>query len=1111
VANNVLDDMIGLKPTRGVLDELVDEPTPTDYSVAGFEDNPDLKGTLKSTGEAALTIGTGLAGMGLGGLSMFSFDTRSPQERAKTFEDIQEELTYQPRSQVGKELVQATMLPVTALDWAGEKGGEYLDEKGFPILAGISRFVGKATPFILPAAVKAGKSIKTATEFKGLRDVLEPIKEVSVPKGTTPVPPEGFVLDELAGVTPKVSPSLDNLATEQNLAMQRGSVTKPEKPSTQFSFENPETETRFTQANGLPQETIVDRVKSGINTLWTNLSRSYEHLPNTGEFAQLQFDLKSLEKQKNVAKDTTIKAIGDVTAGLDKTTYDIFRRKVILDDLSHEANLGRELPYGFTPETLIAEKKKFDTLADASPSVTDALAKRQATWDKLKQDYTEAMDSIGVDVSEKFTNESYFRHQVLEYANLQGIFGTGQKLKTPTNRGFLKQRKGSELDINSDYLQAEYQVMGQMKHDIETARIIKNIDKNYNIKSKVVKDAKAQGIEDWHEAIPKGYTTWQPREGNVFYMADTIPSKLANKINEGIVTEIAGEDLGKSLAMGGKRNEWVVKDEVANTLDEIVKTQNQGKYLEFDKKLLSGWKQWQLIQPRRWFKYNTRNLTGDAEAVFVGNPSAFTKTPQAVKELYEVFKNKKSMTPEMQEWFNRGGMSSTLQAQEMGDMKSLWMFSKLYEKTGKATDLPGKAWAKYWNTARLTTDAREATLRYSAYLDYLEQMQKNKGVPKNFGASKPEEIMGLKDIRDRAYWLSNDLLGAYDRVSVAGQSIRQHLIPFWSWQEVNMGRYKQLFKNAANDGNLATTIGRKLGATAPLVALRTGRLVLQASAFAAALQVYNHTVFPELEKTIPDEVRRKPHIILGQDEKGETLYFSRVGMLGDALSWFGVDGIQKEVREYLNGHKPLKQAAIDSTKEIAKGPINVLWSGAIPFAKLVIEGATRQSTFPDLWKSSTIRDRGLYLARSFGLENEYKFLTGKPSKGYGESISKAFIYSADPLETSYRDTYDLKSRFMKRIGKDSEGFWLTPKGDALYNMKLGMRYKDPDAISKYIIEYAKLGGTTKGIETSIKNMHPLSGMNENMKKAFMSQLTKEETNKVANAIKFYETTLMGNK
>uniref|UniRef100_A0A6H1ZKM8 Putative methyltransferase n=1 Tax=viral metagenome TaxID=1070528 RepID=A0A6H1ZKM8_9ZZZZ len=945
----------------------------------------------------------------------------------------------------------------------------------------------------VPALAKgAAKGIARVTEIPNLAKMAA--QRAGKPFAEVPVKMTGDVVSPVS----KTVPRLAEIIPEQ-----------PPAPAEGGKFGVPEVEARFQAANGLPEPTFLEKAKTGMDDLWRKFTREYEYLPKNTEFAQLRFDLKSLEKQKNVSKDTAIRSIGEITSTLDRPSFDIFRRKVILDDLTNEAGKGHELPFGFTPETLALEKQKIDEMAAMTPSIQAALTKRQATWDELKTTYVDAMDRIGFDVKDRLLNENYFRHQVLEYAKLDGIFGTGKKLSTPVGRGFLKERKGSSLDINTDYLQAEYQVMGQMHHDIEIAKTIDKIGKNYNIKARVMQDAKIQGIDDWKKAIPEGYTVWQPREGNVFYMMDSVPAKLAKGIQEGMITEIAGEDLLKVMALGGKRKEWVIKNEIADTLNDINKRTDVGTFGNADRKILTAWKQWQLISPRRAVKYNIRNLSGDSEAAFVGNPSTFTKTPKAVKEIYDVFVQKKTMSPDMKDWFDRGGMSTTLQAQEMGDMKSLWMFTSLYEKSGKLADIPQKAWAKYWNGARMATDAREATLRYSAYLDYLEQMKLNNGTPKNFGASIPEEIMGLKDIKDRAFWLSNDLLGAYDRVSVGGQFVRQHIIPFWSWQAVNMDRYKNLFRNAANDGQLATTIGRKLGVATPLAALKVGKLVVKGSALAASMQVYNHTVFPEEEKELPNDVRMKPHIVLGRDANGKVQYFSRLGILGDALDWFGVDGVQNEVREYLNGHKTLKEAAVDSAAEFVKGPVNVLQRGAFPFGKLAFESATRRTTFPDIFKPGTVRDRGEYLARSFGLENEYKSVMQKPYEGYAKSLPKIFIYSVDAGEAAYRDTFDLKRGFMKKIGKGTEGFWLTPKGDALYNLKLAIRYKDRDALKKYVVDYAALGGTKEGLTQAIQNMHPLSGMTKAEQGAFVQQLSQEEAQRVKSAIGFYQTTLIG--
>jgi hypothetical protein len=447
-------------------------------------------------------------------------------------------------------------------------------------------------------------------------------------------------------------------------------------------------------------------------------------------------------------------------------------------------------------------------------------------------------------------------------------------------------------------------------------------------------------------------------------------------------------------------------------------------------------------------------------------------------------------------------------------MKSIWMFRRLYEP--KAGEVVPKIWAKYWNSARLVTDAREATLRFAAYKWYLDDLRKNNGVPTNFGGSIPQEIMGLSDIRDRAFWLSNDLLGPYDRVSVTGQALRDHMIPFWSWQEVNMKRYKRFIQNEINDPHAVRQIGWTLGAKTPILAYRLGRLAIKMTAFVAALEVWNKFVMGEIDQDVPEEVKARPHITLGRDAGGEAVYFSRIGALGDALAWFGTDGVIKEVREYLNGKMTLKETLQSVALEAGKGTLNQIVQGALPFEKLAAEIAGRRTYYPDVTSPGTVRDRWEHLFRSFGLENEYRLLAEKPSRGYGRSLKGAFVYETDPGESSYRHMQEVKSEFMKKIGRESEGFWITPKGDALFNFKLSVKYGDEKAAKKYLEEYIKTAAEQgmdgsdikKGIQLSLRNMHPLANVPKEQIPAFLQSLTTEEQKQLDRAVGFWKNTLM---
>jgi len=107
------------------------------------------------------------------------------------------------------------------------------------------------------------------------------------------------------------------------------------------------------------------------------------------------------------------------------------------------------------------------------------------------------------------------------------------------------------------------------------------------------------------------------------------------------------------------------------------------------------------------------------------------------------------------------------------------------------------------------------------------------------------------------------------------------------------------------------------------------------------------------------------------------------------------------------------------------------------------------------------------------------------------------------LEAAYFDTVTARVKFTKKIGKFGEGFWITPKGTALYHARMGLRYKDADAATHYMADYLKMGGTLRGLEQSIQNMHPLAGLSAVEQAAFVRSLTEDEKRKLVKAMKFF--------
>lgn len=896
-------------------------------------------------------------------------------------------------------------------------------------------------------------------------------------------------------------------------------IEEPIEPI-EVKFE-PEVESRFQASKGVKKEGILSKIKNQIESLKNKTTREFEFLARNQENAEIAFALRKLSKQKNVSADKTVRFIDDIVKDLSPKQYDLFTRKVILDDLAATVRSTPkdeaipQLPYGLKPETLNIELAKVNRALEQNPKIQDKINLRKQNFKELKDEYIQLMDDIGFNVENKLQRDDYFRHMVLEHAGSGVISGAGKKLKAPTRSKFLSKRRGSEKDINSDYIEAEFDVVSQMLYDMQVAKTIKVVDENYNIYDAVRAQAKAEtgSSSNWKDFVPEGYRTWQPREGNVFYISESVPTKVANQFFEKAMEGkgISKKDLqqvSEQLVVGGKRKEFVIKEDVAKTLDNLSK---DAPVKGLPTKILSSWKRLQLVSPRRYFKYNLRNLSGDAEGAFIGNPSTFKEVPKAVKDLIEAFTGEKKMTPELREWFERGGMESTLQAQELGDLKTLDTFSNKYKQTNKVQDIPVNIWKGYWNKAKISTDFREAILRYASYLDYKNQMLRNPDrLPDNYGSSIRNEVQGLSDIRDRAFMLSNDLLGAYDRISVVGQSVRESLIPFWSFQETNAIRFKRLVQNAASDNKIATQVGKKvLGKAAnPMTYMRIGSFIIKASAIRAGMEAWNQTQFPEEEKSLPESVRNRPHIITGVSEDGKVQYIDRLGVTSDFLEWFGLDAAPQLVNDYLNGRKSEKEIAL----EMAKSPVKKVVNGVNPFLKTPFELLARKQLFPDPFDPQTIRDRTQYIARQFTLIDEYKALFDIPSEGYATSLKKAIVSEADPQRAAYNDVVSRKYEYLKKIGKPPGSSPNTPKSNALYNLKNAIRYNNPKQAAKYYIEYRGHGGTNETLDDSIDRLNPLNGVIsssnsiEAKKQAaeFLIYLGKDGRDKLRDALEYYK-------
>lgn len=897
-------------------------------------------------------------------------------------------------------------------------------------------------------------------------------------------------------------------------------------------FLNPETEQRYKNAQGVFSQ---NKIKTKIHEMFTEFAkratRTYPELENSPKYAELKNILDKHRISKQVAQDRAIRIIDGITAGFGPVKKDVFTRKIILDDLINEAKNNRAIPFGYSKydesgslvidqEALSKDYENINKIVENNPDIKLAVEKRN----KIQNAIAQELVNSGI-LSEEQLKNNYYRHQVLEYANMKATFGGGKTLKTP-KPGYAKGRKGSTYDINTNYVEAEFEFMAQALNDIETVKTIKAIeDTPLNISDKVRSEFKAAKETDpsvkFEDFIPEGYSAWQPVKGNVFYTAYSVPERaIAKMISGESIDGITEADVHKILAIGAKRKQLILPDGVVKTLDKLYEIKDDNVIVKAATFLTNKWKGYILVNPRRFFKYNLQNFIGDFDAVIAGDPRILKKFNEANSELVDVFYHGKEMSQDLREYFERGGISSQLTVSELPELNDLEIFKRLSSGQFSAKNL--NIWDKYWESVGKFTTYREAILRYAAYKHYKELY--GKGEIKDFGASKKEDILALKNVKDQAAKVATELLGDYANITAFGKDMRQTLAPFWSWYEVNLKRYARLTANSFDKGweegikTSATLAGLK--GTAFLA-----KWLFRAMLLTGGVTLYNHLAHPDIEDNLSQYDRSRLHINIGKTKDGRIVILRTQSAFGDILEWLGLDGAPTLTKQYFDGKASLGDifGTIPFTNipafglnpldgEIGLHPAVLKVLRAIgPLYKVPTETLTGYSWggFDD--KEYKIEDRKRNIARLVSLENEYDAIVGNPSRGYFKSLAEAFVSISDPEENAYRYIQSLKYQYKETVlGQGGSSDYYSPNSILYRKYKKAVRLGDKKVAEKVMSKMKEKGIDKEGLKRSLEASDPLFGLSKKDKVIFeKTYLSDSDRERLKRARTYYKKVFLG--
>jgi hypothetical protein len=590
-----------------------------------------------------------------------------------------------------------------------------------------------------------------------------------------------------------------------------------------------------------------------------------------------------------------------------------------------------------------------------------------------------------------------------------------------------------------------------------------------------------------------GYRAWQPKEGNAFFGAWAVRDRVAQAVLEaensgtGLALNLTPEDLRRVKVLGGRKPEWVLPHAVADQLDNFKNPyQVYHPILAAGAKLSSGWKQWTLISPFHYVGYNVRNEITDAEMIAY-NPHVKAYIKPAARMLTDFMWRKQLPAADLQEWLDWGGQTSTLQASEAGATSGhLDMLAHLNESQPNLLQ-------RIMNAMRVSTDWREAILRVAMYMSYRDQMLLDPdGKPPNYGASDRRAIDAIQNLRLRAWAISNDLMGPYDRVPQGYKLVRTVIpAPFLNWKIINTRRQLNLINNEifekfadwlvmrmpleapgggalppgkpplpptggggegdAEDEERRRNLQNLLGLRAE--AKRRGlnwRWVVSKLPWASGMLIYwmfrylvkanlinalaagwNWALFRDEEEHLPPWVRYRPHWDLGHlgGLAGKSFaYIDRTSGVGDAASFFGVDNIP-QYRQQIRAGRMSGWEAFRNL--LVQGPAQELYN-QVGLPRSVMEFLTRRKLFPSLDQPREITDRWQYVFDQLSLGKVYQTLRPNIPHHLGKLAvvgQMAGLSFFHPGETAYGEARETADNWAKDHGFGDQAVSSGPETD----------------------------------------------------------------------------------
>jgi len=898
-------------------------------------------------------------------------------------------------------------------------------------------------------------------------------------------------------------------------------------------------------------KSITNSTLSNINKATSQLFRgAFPELHNKEMAFEHEILLKALHIP-TVSVDKTIRFLREITNGLSKYEVSLMNRVLLTRDILNNFKQG-----------LQTEQEIIEQFENTYTSIDDVIEHNKYLESKLNSNIKQAIDRRAKIISDlykvlKESPRNYYAGErelkPLEYFHRMAIYNF--KLKTKgiipyqfklMFKSMLPMRQHNVIPYQTDYLLSEYDALVQMISTVEQEKLIVSLENLYSKDIEHLKTLATQvGFKKWEHlfnpvfegkyftgefAKYKDYSLYSlnniEQKYDVIRLSNTKVEELAKASKEDIknTISVSKNDTRKAVATKTFEHTILVKTPVANAMQTLFDTENEYNIFSKTLRKLNGYlKRYMILNPFGAMKYMVNNITGDFDKISASGHltgimaeagAAFTDIKKYVTYISGKTKTldlSESVKKEIENAIEDGVISSGLTATEIPEIVTNSAFREFLG------DYDSSVFSKYWNYIGDINNIRESTLRFAAYRFFKKNIGNYNSwkdivanTPINSAlASNVKILEGLNDGNLIASKLARDLLGDYTNISPAGQYIREHLIPFWSWIEINMGSYFALMKNAVKEGYAPKK--SIFGA-----AFSLGKRIALFNSFYAAVALYNMIFFPDDWEDSIDASKGQLHLILNKKSDGTLQTLKVQGAWYDFLSYLGMESMPYYTIASLSNkdNEGVLQARFkEALKTTPLAAFNKITQAALPVPKAMLEIVTKTNLFPNITDPHPLRDRLDPVYKLMGIKNILDEIGDKPqrpsSKGIANTstniVTSLLLNKLSPEESKYFRTIELAKNFMKanKLSYSITNAPTSPRAESAYFFKQALMFGDEEAALKYATSYFRYKGEIADLKKSINNANPISQIPIKYRNTFFKNLINHDKFIVKSALTWY--------